>query len=298
MEEIERDRSSRHLVIQKIRDVKSHHRVPSEFGDDCIVPVVEDPGVVPAPCLAPRHESRMEPFRVRGIEKLQKPREAPCGQFQSQRAAQRLVEIRLLPNAQEPAACWPNQNAQPALQELHVVRCRWQLQGIEARALAVPEWAIFTAKSPDQNLKAPILIEDDLHGALPLEHRHEESDEHRLSGAGRTANQGVPSVFARAAFRIGRIACVKREVEGRSGARHQERKRLTPVIARGTSCRVVMKRHHACEITRADRRLADTHGKVAGQLSPERRLKSEILACDRHARVRKDGSSQSDTIIE
>src|ERR1700722_1998285 len=122
MEEIERNRSSRHLVIQKIRDVKSHHRVSGEFGDDCIVRVVEDPGVIPAPCFAPRHESRMKALRVRGIEKLQKPREATCGQFQSQRTSQRLVEVRLLPNAQESAACWPNQNAQPALQELHVVR--------------------------------------------------------------------------------------------------------------------------------------------------------------------------------
>jgi hypothetical protein len=134
---------------------------------------------------------------------------------QSQRTAQRLVEIRLLPNAQEPTACWPNQNAQPALQELDVVRCRWQLQGLK------PVRSPFRSGqySPPRALtriSSPRSLSKMICTALPLEHRHEKPNEHGLSGAGRTANQGVPGVFARAALGIGRIACVQREVIGRA----------------------------------------------------------------------------------
>ena len=45
--------------------------------------------------------------------------------------------------------------------------CRWKLQGIETRGLPVLERAVLPAQRAHQDLKSPVLVEEDLGRALP-----------------------------------------------------------------------------------------------------------------------------------
>ena len=99
-------------------------QMPWKRSHDEVFRIVEHPGVIAARRLTPARESRVESFRVRGIEKLDQSREPPRRGLERQRPAQRLIEIRLLTHRERPASRGPRQHPQPGFQELDVMRAR------------------------------------------------------------------------------------------------------------------------------------------------------------------------------
>ena len=172
------------------------------------------------------------------------------------------------------------------------------LQRIEAGRLPALQCAILPAERPHQNLKSPVLVEDDLSGSLAGQHRDQEADEDGLAGAGRPADERVARILARPAFRVLGIARMEREVKRRARARDEYGERLAPVVARRTSRRVVMKGDHRGEVARGDRRLAGSHGEVPGQLGPEGRLERQILPRHRHPGVGQERPRERHVIIQ
>ena len=120
------------------------------------------------------------------------------------------------------------------------------------------------AQGAHQDFKPAILIENDLGRALPRQHRHQKTNQHGLTRAGRAANERMAGVLATAAVRIARVAGVEREVVRRAGAGDEERQRVAPVIAGRTAAREVVKGGLGAEVARGDRRFPRPEGKGPG----------------------------------
>ena len=80
-----------------------------------------------------------------------------------------------------------------------------KLQRIESGRLAALERAVLPAQGPHQDLKPPVLVEDDLGCALAGEHRDQKPDEDGLAGPRRTADERVSRVLARPAVGVGGV---------------------------------------------------------------------------------------------
>src|SRR6202030_1489633 len=125
VKKVERDGRAADLMVQKIRDVKRNNRIPGESRDHDVLCAIEDPGVVSPGRLAPGRQARVQAFGIRGVQELHQTRKPSRGGIERQRSAQRLIKIRLLADS-ERTARGSNQDAQPALEELYVERCRWE----------------------------------------------------------------------------------------------------------------------------------------------------------------------------
>ena len=155
------------LVIEEIRDIETRRSaIACEPRDDDVVRRCRRPRR--SPRCAPRTTGQSRawsPSASRRIQELDEPRQPPRGELERQRPAQRLVEIRLLAH-RERAAAGSHQHPQPGFQELDIERGRRELQRIKARRLAVLERAVLAAQGAHQDLKPPVLVEDDLGRAL------------------------------------------------------------------------------------------------------------------------------------
>src|ERR1700722_18004535 len=240
----------------------------SEARDNHVRLVVEYPGIVPLGRAAPGQEAGVEAFRIGRIQEFNESRQTPCTDVQRQSPAQCLIEVGQLPDRKR-SGHWTREHAQPALKELDVQRRRLKAQRIKARGLPVLERAVLPFQRPYEDLQPPVLVENDLRRALAREQRNQKPDEYGLTGPGRPANEGMARILARAAIRIRGVTGMEGEVKRRSGARHEYRQGITPVIAARPSCRVVVKRRHAGKVPGRDGRLARAQREIARQLPPE-----------------------------
>ena len=70
------------------------------------------------------------------------------------------------------------------------------------------------------------------------------------------------------------------------------------MVARGSTCRIVMKGHHRGKVARGNGGLPRTQGKIPGQLRPECRFQAQVLSRDGHPRVCQDRTRQRHAIIQ
>ena len=167
-------------MLKKVRDIKADDSPSGEARHNGIVGIVEHPGVVTGGTGAPARKPRIDSLRVRRIKKFSEPRQPSRCWVERKGSAQRLIKIGLLSYAQAARIARAHQAAQPRLQEFLIVRSARQLQRIEPRRHAVPQWQVFAIKSAHQNLKAAVLVKYHLRRALPRKHCDQESDEHGL----------------------------------------------------------------------------------------------------------------------
>ncbi len=153
------------------------------------------------------------------------------------------------------------------------------LEGGEAGRLAVAQRQIGPAAGAHEQFGAAVLIDEQLLGVEPFELGQHEVLHHSLAGAGRAADEGVAE-----------IADVEVEVEGRAGGGAQGRHRLAPVVAARLADRMGVEGRKRREIARGDGRGPGAAREIAGELGPERRLQTEVLARHDQAGVRQDGA--------
>lgn len=160
VKQIERHRRADDVVVQEFGDVKSDGRLAREPRHHPIVRVVEHRRVLAARQIAPARQARMSPLWIRGIQKLDEPRQPAHGSIERHSPPQRLIEVRLFPCGERDAPS--NEEIEPGLQELDVPTGRGKLKRVETRRLAIAQGLIGSTERPHQDLTSPVFVEEHL----------------------------------------------------------------------------------------------------------------------------------------
>ena len=158
MEEVQRDRRTRHLVIEEVGDVEPDHGAVLSSADSTeSVGVVEHPGVVAPACARTSARGAHAGLRIGRIQELDQPRQPPRRRLERQRAAQRLIEIGALARRRGRSPAGRTSSRSQAFRNSTLcARCR-QLQRIEAgrrrrsRAADTPR----PARAPGSQVRDP-----------------------------------------------------------------------------------------------------------------------------------------------
>ena len=174
-------------------------------------------------------------------------------------------------------------------QELAVLRRIGDLERVEAGGFAGDERGVCAAERPDQDLAAPVLVEEDepRPGRDPLRLAGQEPERDGLARPGRADHQEVAEVVD-----------VEVEGVGRGGGRFQQRHRLAPVQPVAASRGVVVKGGEAAEVGRHDAGAARHVAEVGGQLRPEGELHPMVLAGRHHLHVGQRRADLVDAAVE
>ena len=120
----------------------------------------------------------MQAFRIGGIEKFHQSRQAPRLRLQSQRAAQRLIQIGRFAHESRRARTAADRRSgsrSQAFRNSTLAGVTGSCSGLKPVGDAVLQRKIFAAQRPHQDLESAILVEDHLGRALSGQHGDQES---------------------------------------------------------------------------------------------------------------------------
>src|SRR6185437_7407427 len=113
-----------------------------------------------------------------------------------------------------------------------------QLQGVETRGEPIAQRQILAAECLYQALESAVLVEQHLGDTLARQHRDQKSNQHRLTRARRSADEGVTGIAP--AIAVGLVAGVQREVVPGMRATRKKGQRISPMVSGRTSGRKIM----------------------------------------------------------